>query len=238
VLPDGEARQYSTAVEPAMEALEHSLRDRFRIRETEVPMEDSALRILHPANADDLISEDDFVRDERLPYWADLWPSALSFARLLPTLPRSGERLIELGCGAGLVSTAAAASGYEVTATDYYADALAFARVNAWRNTRREIAIRHLDWRAFPDDVGKFDCVVACDVIYEKAYASLVAGAIRKTLAEDGIAWVADPGRTTTNAFLESVRDLGLTCETRDRLPFVDGEISQTIIVWELRHRR
>ena len=35
------------------------------------------LSILRPRSAEDLIDEVDYARDERLPYWAELWPSAL-----------------------------------------------------------------------------------------------------------------------------------------------------------------
>lgn len=36
-----------------------------------------------PRSADDLISEADYARDDRLPYWADLWPSATVLARYI-----------------------------------------------------------------------------------------------------------------------------------------------------------
>ena len=62
-----------------------------------------------PANADDLISEDDFVRDERLPYWADLWPSARILADELAVMRLAGQRVLELGCGLGVVAIGAVA---------------------------------------------------------------------------------------------------------------------------------
>src|SRR5579862_1794881 len=92
------------------------------------------VEILRPRNADDLISEADFVRDERLPYWADLWPAARVLAAALLECHVSSDvqrpRLLELGCGLGLATAAALRAGYDVTATDYYADALRFTHVN------------------------------------------------------------------------------------------------------------
>ena len=38
--------------------------------------------ILKPRTADDLISEDEYSVDERLPYWAELWPSAQVLAAM------------------------------------------------------------------------------------------------------------------------------------------------------------
>lgn len=219
-------------------ALESLMRRRFRVRETEVPVKGGIVRIIHPASADDLISEDDYVRDERLPYWADLWPSSIALAGIVHELLPRQARVLELGCGAGLVSSAAARLGHDLLATDYYTDALSFTRVNAWRNSDREIDVRHVDWREFPGELRNFDVVLASDVIYEKPNAALVAEAIRSALAPDGVAFVADPGRTTTNAFLEACGAAKLSIEARSREPFVEGEISQIIMIWEIRHRR
>src|SRR3954470_17581177 len=114
--------------------LEARLERRFRTRETLVDLERRQVKMLHPANADDLISEEDFIRDERMPYWADLWPSSLMLSRAMVNESGKGARLLELGCGAGLVSVAAVIAGYDVLATDYYDDALLFTRLNVERN--------------------------------------------------------------------------------------------------------
>jgi len=54
-----------------------------------VTINDWAIELLRPRNSDDLISEADFVLDERLPYWADLWPSSRILATyLLEVVPR------------------------------------------------------------------------------------------------------------------------------------------------------
>jgi hypothetical protein len=55
---------------------EEKLRRRFRVIETDVEIGGRTLSILHPESAEDLIDERDFDLDERLPYWAELWPSA------------------------------------------------------------------------------------------------------------------------------------------------------------------
>ena len=60
--------------ERELAALERSLSHRFRVVETTVAVRDRTVSILHPASAEDLIDEADFERDERLPYWAELWP--------------------------------------------------------------------------------------------------------------------------------------------------------------------
>ena len=69
------------------EALRADLTRRFRTVTRALRIAERDVELLSPANADDLISEDDYVADERLPYWADLWPSAQILACLLYTSP-------------------------------------------------------------------------------------------------------------------------------------------------------
>ena len=45
------------------------------VRET-VAVGHLSLTIVRPRSAEDLISEEEYALDERLPYWAELWPSA------------------------------------------------------------------------------------------------------------------------------------------------------------------
>ena len=151
--------------------------------------------ILHPKNSDDLIREEDFEEDERLPYWADIWPSATILAAQILGRPGEGRRLLELGCGTGLVTTAAMASGYEVVASDYYTDALAFTRANAFRNLGKTPQARMLNWRSFPPEEKEFDKVIASDVLYEPEYAKLLPGILKGALSLHGVAMIADPGR-------------------------------------------
>ena len=137
------------------------LGQQFDIVRTELPLAGRMVKIHHPRNADDLIDEEAFAEDERLPYWADVWPSARVLADRVVSLPVDGRRFLELGCGAGLVSVAAAMAGFDVTATDYYEEALRFTALNVLVNTGVLIDTRAADWRRFPHDNGRFDHVAA-----------------------------------------------------------------------------
>jgi predicted nicotinamide N-methyase len=217
-----------------MRALEQALLRRFRVVDTHVEIGGRDLSLLHPASAEELIDEQDFERDERLPYWAELWPSARILADQVAAMRANGRRLIELGCGAGLVSSSAAWSGFEVTATDYYEDATRFARLNAWRNARVEIGTMMVDWRSMPDELGKFDVVRASDVLYERPYGELVADAIARVLASDGMAVVADPGRVGREPFVEALAGRGLRIRSQYDVAYADGAIRQSIACIEV----
>jgi predicted nicotinamide N-methyase len=170
----------------------------------------------HPASADALIDEEDFDRNERLPYWAELWPSALALARHLHERDLSGRRAVELGCGVGLPTVAALDRGARVLATDHYEAALDYAAHNARLNVGREPETALLDWRT-PEirGLGTFDLVFAADVLYERPNAEALADLVPRLLARDGEALFADPRRDTAPIFLEAMQESGFELDTR-----------------------
>src|SRR4051794_19415431 len=73
-----------------------------------IPLAGRDIAVLRPRNPESLLDEHAFEHEEFLPYWADLWPSALALARALAPRALRGARTLELGCGVGLPSIAAA----------------------------------------------------------------------------------------------------------------------------------
>jgi len=213
------------------------LRAQFDVVRTDILIAGREVRIHHPRNADALIDEQAFEDDERLPYWADVWPSARVLAERVATMPVDDRRFLELGCGAGLVSVAAAIAGFDVTATDYYDEALRFTALNVLMNTGALIDTRIGDWRRFPHDIGRFELVVASDVLYEQPHAGLIAGVLDRTLTARGSAIIADPGRIAAPQFIDECKERGMPAAILDRVPFEEGNIRQTIDLYEVRRR-
>ncbi len=216
--------------------LDSAIESRFSVVGEDVQVGDRCYSLRKPANADHLISEADYVMDERLPYWADLWPASRQLAAELLNEKGSGRTLLELGCGLGLASIAGIEAGFAVTASDYYEDALHVTRANAFRNTGKEPEVRMVNWRAWPTDIGKFDVVVAADVIYEKEYASLVARCMSYALADNGVAIVADPGRLALSEFLNVLPQFGLAVSSQRVESLIDGATTREIQIIRIRH--
>jgi predicted nicotinamide N-methyase len=193
--------------------------------------------VLRPESVDNLISEEDFNRDERLPYWADIWPSALALAERLAREVGRGRRLLELGCGVGYIAGIAVRRGFRVTATDYYSEACEFTEVNARRNGLSIPETRIVDWRDYPTDLQGFDVVVASDVLYEKTYCEIVTRCIRQSLAANGVAWLTDPQRTRAAAFPAAAEQAGLRLVSRTGNPVEKDGRHQVIDLYELRHK-
>jgi predicted nicotinamide N-methyase len=185
--------------------------DRFAPVERVVDVRGTAYRLWHPPDVDALIDVAAFEADERIPYWAQVWESALVLAEDLACVDGTGKTCLELGCGLGLPAIVAARRGFAATASDYEEAALEGVRYNAARNGAQNLATLLLDWRRLPDDLLRHDLVVAADVLYEKHHATALAATIARTLAPAGEAWVADPGRARAVEFEPAARAAGLT---------------------------
>ncbi|MEI7788098.1 MAG: methyltransferase domain-containing protein [Chlorobiaceae bacterium] len=150
----------------------------------------------------DRISPEEFIKDEQMPYWAEIWPSAVTLSSFIADeLSLKGLRVIEIGAGVGMASTVAAWKGAQVLATDYSLEALRFVRYNALKN-RVTFENEQLDWRMVKCS-EQFDLLFAADVLYERVNLLPIVTAIDKLLKPDGAAYLADPRRRLAEQFLE-----------------------------------
>jgi predicted nicotinamide N-methyase len=164
------------------------------------------LVLARPADAEALLDEQAFGRDEFLPYWAELWPSARVLAQRVGALALRGARVLELGCGLGLPSLAAALAGGRVLASDWSPEAVAFAARNA-RANGLAIEIAVAAWRE-PEALvarGPWDLVLGSDVLYELRNGEFLGAALPRLVAPNGRAWLADPRRPAAEPFLEQM---------------------------------
>ena len=178
------------------------------------------ITLVRPRSADDLLDEHAFEHEEFLPYWAEMWPSGVALARSVATRSLRGARTLELGCGLGLASIAAARAGGRVLATDWSPGAIEFTRVNAAANG---VVLETLvcSW-AEPEALiarGPWDLVLAADVLYERRNVETMLGLLPQLVDARGEVVLADPGRPLTESFLAELDQSWsrLTAPDRDR---------------------
>jgi predicted nicotinamide N-methyase len=205
------------------------------LTESKVEVGDATYRIVHPASVDDLLDEEDFEHDEWIPYWAELWPSAVALARCLSRRDLAGQRAVELGCGVGLPAVAALDRGAQVLATDHNEAALDFVAHNARANLGREPTTAMLDWFS-PElgGLGTFDLVFAADVLYERRNAGAIAGVVPRLLTPGGEALVADPRRPPAPSFLELMERGGFRASSGS-VDVERGGISVRVLIHRFR---
>ncbi len=159
-----------------------------------------------------------------LPYWAELWDSALGIGQLLvdqldkvtrgqgdkgtriavdshlvTPLPCHLVRVLDLGCGMGFTGMVAAAMGTSVLFADLEPDALLFARLNSLR-WAQHARTRKLDWQK--DRLNEqFDLILGADVLYDRKQWDFLEPFFKAHVANHGTVLLGEPGRHTSDDF-------------------------------------
>jgi predicted nicotinamide N-methyase len=170
------------------------------------------VELMRPPDAEALITEEAFVHEEFLPYWAELWSSAVALAHDVSLRALRGRPTLELGCGLGLPSIAAARAGGRVLATDWSPEAVRATAANAERNGL-EVETLLCSW-AEPDAIverGPWPLVLASDVLYEARNVDLLLALLPQLVDRSGLVLLADPRRVPAERFLAAAGDAGWT---------------------------
>lgn len=190
-------------------------------RQIELNILGHAFKLLEVADAEILL--DELIRqgeeqegeiDDRIPYWAELWPSALGMAQFLikQQLVVPDQKILELGCGLGLPGIVAGRLGAQVTLSDYLQPALDFAGNNWALNNEHKANLTVLDWRA-PEPHLAADLLLASDITYEVKHFPFLPNAFHTLCKPGGKIVLSDPRRQVAQAFFENLPQKGFTLE-------------------------
>jgi predicted nicotinamide N-methyase len=174
--------------------------------EESIGLRGAALHVLRPRDTEALLDDHAFEHEEFLPYWAELWPSGVALARRVAARSLRGARVLELGCGLGVPSLAAALAGGRVLATDWSPQAIELLEENAERN-EATVESALVDW-VTPDAVverAPWDLVLAADVLYERRNVAPLLDLLPRLVDERGEVWLADPGRAPAGELLNGL---------------------------------
>lgn len=190
------------------------LLDKYELRTLDLEVEGLIFRLSLVSNTDELMEQllakgedHEDVVDERIPYWADLWPSAIALSRYLlrEGLVLPGSNVLEIGCGLALPGIVAGRLGGRVTLSDYLEEALLLARHNWKQNLEATATFRRMDWRD-PDPALAADLVLASDVAYELRAFEPLARAFEVLCRPGGSIVVSEPNRAIARSFLDALQ--------------------------------
>jgi predicted nicotinamide N-methyase len=160
------------------------------------------LRLWRPAQPQAL-EDPEAERGSAGPVWAHAWTSGVVLAGVVAHCALRDVRVLELGCGLGLVGLAAATAGANVTVSDRSRYALAFAAASAEDNGLTVQTVR-CDW-SDPTPLASgapWDLVLGADVLYDERSAHQLLLLLGKVVSRHGQIWLADPRRAPAQAFL------------------------------------
>jgi len=163
----------------------------------------------------DCVSDEMFEEDERLPYWAELWPSAIALSRFLvkhKELIRQ-KTVLELGCGLGLTSMVLQTlHPLRLVISDYEQPALQAAQTHFKLNGLPQAEPLLLDWRR-PHLTDRFQRLVASDIVYEERFFRPLIDLFKNALEPGGLVVLAEPGRPVARGFFTGLADNGFVMQ-------------------------
>ncbi|MEZ6132128.1 MAG: methyltransferase domain-containing protein [Planctomycetaceae bacterium] len=181
-----------------------------------------------PADPDALLASATDVDADCDPYWGILWDAAVPTAEcVLQSTWADGLRVLEIGCGAGLVGLAGLLAGMDVTFSDMVPDAVQLAEHNAALNGFPNTAGIVMDWNDAKHD--SFDMILASDVLYETRHHAALLTLLKRSLHRQGRCWIGDPGRQQAVPFIQAAIDNGWSVQLSDRnLQPIDAPVLAT----------
>lgn len=109
--------------------------------------------------------------------------SRAAAARCASGFVQPGQRVVELGCGCGLVGVACGLLGAsEVILCDSDEDTLKLARENAALNDTPAVVTRRFDWGDTTSQSPVAERVIACDCVYDVGMSSPLVRAVLRAL--------------------------------------------------------
>ncbi|MBL8544814.1 MAG: methyltransferase [Hyphomonadaceae bacterium] len=129
------------------------------------------------------------------PYWAHWWGGGVALARHVLDHPAvvADRRVIDLGCGNGIVGIAAMLAGARaVTAIDIDRYAVAVTQLNAALNG---VSLTSLQRDVLDDQPPEADIILVGDLFYDQDLAERVTASLDRCLTAGIDVLVGDPGR-------------------------------------------
>jgi len=172
------------------------------------------------------------------PLFGQLWPSGAHLAARMAARPvRSGERILEVGCGLALASLVGHRRGADVTASDCHPLAASFLLENLRLNDLSPMKYRHGRWAVLKPPRrragaparlsvrGRFDLIIGSDILYERDASASLAAFIGRHARRAAEVWIVDPDRGNRPAFNRHMAALGFQMreERLDRPASVGG---------------
>ena len=149
------------------------------------------------------------------PLFGMIWPSARMLANAMQTQDIAGKRILEVGCGLGLASLVLHRRLGNITASDCHPLAGAFLQENARLNALPVIPYQIGHWSRDNLDLGKFDLLIASDVLYERNQPQDLARFMDQHADLQSEIIVLDPDRGNRNEFCRRMVARGFTVDLK-----------------------
>jgi predicted nicotinamide N-methyase len=157
--------------------------------------------------------------------FGQVWPSSLILADAVQSYNLAGKRILEIGCGLAIPSMVAHRRGANVVAIDQHPLAGEFLRENLMLNALPVLPFHRGNWSVPDASLGKFDLIIASDVLYDRQQPKSLASFINDHAADAAEILVIDPNRGHQTKFASHMNAFGYAHkETRVACTWSSGE--------------
>lgn len=156
--------------------------------------------------------------------FGQLWPAERLLAQAMHRFAVDGKRILELGCGIGLASLVLRRRGADVVASDVHPLAESFLAYNTALNALPAVDYYRLPWDAPKPSIGRFDVIIASDVLFESAQTLLLAEIVKRHAYPSAEVVITDPGRSHSEPFSQLMAEQGFVL-TEERCPMDDHDV-------------
>lgn len=157
--------------------------------------------------------------------FGQVWPSGRVLAQAMSSFDVAGKHILELGCGLGLSSLVLNRRKADITASDHHPLAEEFLTYNAALNGLPVPAYLDIAWTQPQPDLGKFDLIIASDVLYERGHAEQLSRLLAQHARPEAEVLITDPGRGNSGAFTTAMKLQGYRVD-EVRSAFDDGDVA------------
>jgi predicted nicotinamide N-methyase len=145
------------------------------------------------------------------PIFGVVWPSSIVLTHFLLAYPYKNKRILEVGCGIGLVSLLLNYFEADITATDIHPEAEQFLQENVRLNKGKAIPFLRCGWGDLQSRLGEFDLIVGSDLLYEDEHADLLSSFIEQHSNSHCDVIIVDPGRSSRAKFCKKMVGLNFS---------------------------
>lgn len=200
------------------------LNQKYRLKENLIQIGQEDWKVYSIANYEDLLEElvnrdedDIYLKDERIPYWAELWPSSIALARYIHDDHSISKesKVLEIGCGLGLSGLSASKKGANVLFTDYLPEPFELVKLNSLQLTGLIPQCKTMDWRSINLEES-YDFVLAADIAYEERAFEALIKAFHYFIQQGSTILLSEPNRSMAKEFIQTLRSEGFSIFQED----------------------
>jgi predicted nicotinamide N-methyase len=149
------------------------------------------------------------------PLFGLVWPSARILAEQMQTHDIAGKHILEIGCGLALASLVIHRREGDITASDRHPLAKSFLDKNLLLNNLPALAYQTGNWATDNPALGRFDLIIASDVLYERDQPKALSAFILAHANPLVEVIVVDPDRGNRSAFCRFMQAQGFALTLR-----------------------